>query len=148
MILIKFHICLYLYENNLDLGVTSNFDTGPMELNHKINAKNPSKHAQMRTEGFEEGTAHRYIENLVLDMASHELARVHPIINQGRRNQSLEVHGTLQGAKYTITFGVEMPKHDMGGEATLWWDKHHVVANGYDAIHLQWLCNHLLADLG
>jgi hypothetical protein len=29
MILIKFHICLHFFENNLDLGVTSNFDTGP-----------------------------------------------------------------------------------------------------------------------
>jgi hypothetical protein len=58
LILIKFHICLHFFENNLDLGVTSNFDTGPMESNHKINAKNPSKRTQMRAVGFEEGTAH------------------------------------------------------------------------------------------
>ena len=29
MLFIKFHICLHFFENNLDLGVTSNFDTGP-----------------------------------------------------------------------------------------------------------------------
>jgi len=84
MILIKFHICLHFFNNNLDLGVTSNFDTGPMESNHKINAKNPSKRTQMRADGFDEGTAHRYIENLVLDVADHELSRVSPIIKNHR----------------------------------------------------------------
>jgi len=74
LLLIKFHICLHFFENHLDLGVASNFDTGPMESNHKINAKNPSKHTQMRAEGFEEGTAHCYTENLVLDVAADELS--------------------------------------------------------------------------
>ena len=80
--MVKFHICLHFFENNLeDLGVTSNFDMGPLESSHKINAKNPSKRNQTRAEGFEEGTAHRYIEDLVLDVASHELSRVLPHID-------------------------------------------------------------------
>jgi hypothetical protein len=147
MLLIKFHICLHFFENNLDLGVTSNFDTGPMESNHKINAKNPSKRTQMRAEGFEEGTAHRYIEDLVLDVASHELSRVLPQISKNRLNKHVN-ESLLQGAKYTITFGASNLEHDLGGEVTLSWDKRHVVANGYNDQHIQWLCNHLLADLG
>jgi hypothetical protein len=147
MLLIKFHICLHFFENNLDLGVTSNFDTGPMESNHKINAKNPSKRTQMRAEGFEEGTAHRYIEDLVLDVASHELSRVLPQISKNRLNKHVN-ESILQGAKYTITFGASNLEHDLGGEVTLSWDKRHVVANGYNDQHIQWLCNHLLADLG
>jgi hypothetical protein len=134
-------------ENDLDLGVTSNFDTGPMESNHKINAKNPSKRTQMRAEGFEEGTAHWYIEDLVLDVASHELSRVLLQICKGHPTH----HGNnslLQGAKYTITFGATNLEHDLRGEVTLSWDKHHVVTNGYNDTHIQWLCNHSLLDLG
>jgi hypothetical protein len=98
MLLIKFHICLHFFENNLDFGVTSNFDTGPMESNHKINANNPSKCTQMHAQGFEEGTAHGYIEDLVLDVASHELSCFLPQICKGRPTH----HGNnslLQGAK-------------------------------------------------
>ena len=147
LILIKFHICLHFFENNLDLGVTSNFDTGPMESNHKINAKNPSKRTQMRAEGFEEGTAHRYIEDLVLDVASHELSRVLPIIQQVLPTPAT-MPQLLQGAKFTLTYGSEDMEHDLGGEVTLEWDQRHVVADGYQDEHIKWLCNHLLADLG
>ena len=147
LILIKFHICLHFFENNLDLGVTSNFDTGPMESNHKINAKNPSKRTQMRAVGFEEGTAHRYIEDLILDVATHELSRVSPIVEKRRPPSSQEL-SQLQGAKYTITYGAETPNHDLGGIATLEWDQRHIVANGYHGEHIQWLCNNLLSDLG
>ena len=147
LLLIKFHICLHFCENNLDLGVTSNFDTGPMESNHKINAKNPGKRTQMRAEGFEEGTAHRYIEDLVLTVASDALEKVIPDIRKGRPNQCGTASG-LQGAKYTITYGSANLEHDLGGEITLVWDKRHVVATGYDEKHIQWLCNHLLSDLG
>jgi hypothetical protein len=147
MLLIKFHICLHFFENNLDLGVTSNFDTGPMESNHKTNAKNPSKRTQMRAEGFEEGTAQRYIEDLVLDVASHELTKVLPLITEGRTNPFQDVT-PLQGAKYTVEFGDETPEHEMGSEVTLQWDTRHVVSDGYEARHIQWLANHLLADLG
>jgi hypothetical protein len=143
LIMIKFHICLHFFENNLDLGVTSNFDTGPMESNHRINAKNHSKRTQMRAEGFEEGTAHRYIEDLVLDVAAHELSRLLPIIHKGRPKPSTEVL-LLQGAKYTIIYGEETLEHDLGGTVTFQWDQQHVVANGYQAEHIQWLCNHLL----
>jgi len=54
----------------------------------------------------------------------------------------------LQGTKYTITFGAETPDHDLGGIVTLSWDRWHVVANGYDDKQIQWLCSHLLSDLG
>ena len=147
MILIKFHICLHFFENNLDLGVTSNFDTGPMESNHKINAKNPSKRTQMRAEGFEEGTANRYIEDLVLDFATHELSRVLPTIQIGCLKRTNNVM-PLQGAKYTIKYGEATTAKPMGGVVTFEWDKRHVVTDGYCHDHIQWLCNHLLAALG
>jgi hypothetical protein len=35
LLVIKFHLCLHFLENQLDFGVTSNVDTGPMESNHK-----------------------------------------------------------------------------------------------------------------
>ncbi len=101
----------------------------------------------MRAEGFEEGTTHCYIEDLVLDVAAHKLSQVLPIIQKGRSKASGEA-SLLQGAKYTITYGEETPDHDFGGSATLQWDQRHVVANGYQAEHIQWLCNHLLGDLG
>ena len=147
MLFIKFHICLHFFENNLDLGVTSNFDTGPMESNHKINAKNPSKRTQMRAEGFEEGTAHRYIEDLVIDVASHELSRVLPVISKDCSNPSALV-SLLQGAKYTIAFGDVTPDNLRAANFTLTWDKRHVVATGYDCKQMEWLANHLLVDLG
>jgi hypothetical protein len=147
MLIIKYHICLHFFENNLDLGVTSNFDTGPMESNHKINAKNPSKRTQMRAEGFEEGTAHRYIEDLVLDVAAHELSRVVPTIGTGSLNP-LAARSLLQGAKYTISFGPPNVHNANGGGATLSWKKRHLISNGYEAKHIEWLTNHLLADLG
>ena len=65
-----------------------------------------------------------YIENLVLDVASHELAQALPKICKGS------------------------PTHHGGNKVTLSWDKHHVVANGYNDKHIQWFCNHLLSDLG
>ena len=54
----------------------------------------------------------------------------------------------LQGAKFMLTYGAEDMEHDLGGEVTLEWDQPHVVANGYQDEHIQWLCNHLLSDLG
>jgi hypothetical protein len=40
----------------------------------------------MQAEGFEEGTAHQYIEDLMLDVASHELSRVLPDNSKDRPN--------------------------------------------------------------
>jgi hypothetical protein len=46
LLVIKFHLCLHFLENQLDFGVTSNVDTGPMGSNHKCNAKKPSGQTQ------------------------------------------------------------------------------------------------------
>ena len=46
LLVIKFNLCLHFLENQLDFGVTSNVDTGPMESNHKCNAKKPSGQTQ------------------------------------------------------------------------------------------------------
>jgi hypothetical protein len=51
LLIIKFHLCLH--SNQLDYGVTANVDTGPMESNHKCNAKKPSGQTQQRTDTIE-----------------------------------------------------------------------------------------------
>jgi hypothetical protein len=75
---IKFHLCLHFLENQLDFGVTSNVNTGPMESNHKCNAKKPSGQNQRRADTFELQTSRRYIENLILDKAVSTLEETYP----------------------------------------------------------------------
>jgi hypothetical protein len=79
LLVIKFHLCLHFLENQLDFGVTSNVDTGPMESNHKCNAKKPSGQTQRRADTFELQTSRRYIENLILDKAVLTLEETYPI---------------------------------------------------------------------
>ncbi len=45
----------------------------------------------MRAEGVEDGTAHGYVEDLVLDVAAHEMSKVLPIIQKGRPKTGEEV---------------------------------------------------------
>jgi hypothetical protein len=73
LLIIKFHLCLHFLENQLDFGVTANVDTGPMESNHKRNAKQPSGQTQRRADCIELQTSRRYIDNLILDTAESAL---------------------------------------------------------------------------
>ena len=65
-------------ENQLDFGVTANVDMGPMESNHKCNAKQPSGQTQRRAESIELQTSRRYIDNLILDKARYVAEIVFP----------------------------------------------------------------------
>jgi hypothetical protein len=79
LLVIKFHLCLHFLENQLDFGATSNVDTGPMESNHKCNAKKSSGQTQRRADTFELQTSRRYIENLILDKAVSTLEETYPL---------------------------------------------------------------------
>jgi hypothetical protein len=89
-------VCLHFLENQLDLGVTYNVDTGPMESNHECNVKKPSGQTQRRADTFELQTSRRYIENLILDKAVSTLEEFFPpsIIEK--------LEPPLVGAKFSI----------------------------------------------
>jgi hypothetical protein len=64
-LVIRFHLFLHFLENQLDFGVTSNVDTGPIEDNHKFDAKKASGQTQGCADTFELQTSHCYINNLI-----------------------------------------------------------------------------------
>jgi hypothetical protein len=76
LLVIKFHVCLHFLENQLDFGVTFNVDTGPVESNHKCNAKKPSGQTQRRADTFKLQTSRCYIENSILDKAVSALEEI------------------------------------------------------------------------
>jgi hypothetical protein len=96
LLIIKFHLCLHFFRNQLDFGVTANVDTGPMESNHKRNAKNPSGQTQRRAGTIELQTSRRYIDNLILDIAASTLQETHPPSTFER------ILPLLVGAKFTL----------------------------------------------
>ena len=141
LLIIKFHLCLHFLENQLDFGVTSNVDTGPMESNHKCNAKKPSGQTQRRAENFELQTSRRFIDNLILDKAASTLAETHP----PSIYEKTVPH--LVGAKFTIELTSDR-NDDLNPEATIVWDKCHRIETSYQPRFLEWLCSNILAELG
>jgi Plavaka transposase len=69
MKIIKFHLPLHFADDILRFGSMANFDSSIGESHHKDFAKKPSKNTQRRKEIFEEQTAKRQIDNLVIDRA-------------------------------------------------------------------------------
>jgi hypothetical protein len=87
---------VHFLENQLDFGVTSDVNTGPMESNHKCNAKKPSGQTQRRVDTFELQTSCRYIENLLLDKAVLKLEETYPL------SIIEKLEPPLAGAKFSI----------------------------------------------
>jgi hypothetical protein len=144
LLIIKFHLCLHFLENQLDYGVTANVDTGPMESNHKCNAKKPSVQTQRRAETIELQTSRRYIENLILDTAAATLERTHPQVVVDK-----QVVPVLSGAKFTIAWASSNgDDNDIKSHATIVWDKSNCIVTSYHPRYLQWLCINILAELG
>ena len=141
LLIIKFHLCLHFLENQLDFGVTSNVDTGPMESNHKCNAKKPSGQTQRRADTFELQTSRRYIENLILDKAVSTLEETFPpsIIEK--------LYPPLVGAKFSIQLTND-GDDELLPDATIVWDKSHRIERSYHPRFLGWLCSNILAELG
>ena len=146
MIIIKFHLCTHFYKNMMLLGVVSNIDTGPMESNHRINAKSPGERTQMQAEGFELQTSNQYVQDLILETAADYILPMDKSCLKAKIIPKKEPH--LQGAKFTIKFGDETITGDMNPLVKLEWDKSHIVASSYPAGHITWLCNNILSDLG
>jgi hypothetical protein len=141
LLIIKFHLCLHFLENQLDYGVTANVDTGPMESNHKGNAKKPSGQTQRRADTIELQTSRRYIDNLILDKAASTLEETHPTTTFEKINPP------LVGAKYTIELTSD-ENDDISPDATIVWDPSHRIETSYSPRFLEWLCSNILAELG
>ena len=65
---LKFHLMLHLWEDILKFGVPGNTDTEAGESNHKEIAKKTASRTQKRSKLLDWQTAHRYIENLTINM--------------------------------------------------------------------------------
>jgi hypothetical protein len=141
LLIIKFHLCLHFLENQLDFGVTANVDTGPMESNHKCNAKKPSGQTQRRADTIELQTSKRYIDNLILDKAASTLEETHP------PSTFEKILPLLVGAKFTIEMS-SCQDDNMSPDATIVWDKTHRIETSYHPRYLEWLCGNILAELG
>ncbi len=124
LLVIKFPLCLHFLEKQLDFGITSNVDTGPMEYNHKCNAKKPSGQTQRLADTFELQTSRRFIDNLILDKAVSTLEEMFsPSIFE-----RLEL--PLAGAKFSIQLS-----NDRQDKLTIIWDKSHCIKTSYHNDH-------------
>ncbi|WP_288992458.1 hypothetical protein [uncultured Marinobacter sp.] len=141
LLVIKFHLCLHFLENQLDFGVTSNVDTGPMESNHKSNSKKPSGQTQRRADTFELQTSRRYIDNLILDKAASTYEETHP------PSTFEKLEPVLVGAKFTIELSADS-SDELVPYATIVWDKSHRIERSHHPRFLAWLCSNILAELG
>ncbi len=141
LLVIKFHLCLHFLENQLDFGVTSNVDTGPMESNHKCNAKKPSGQTQRRADTFELQTSRRFIDNLILDKAVSTLEETFP------PSIFEKLLPTLAGAKFVIQITNDS-QDELLPDATIIWDKTHRIETSYASRFLEWLCSNILGVLG
>jgi hypothetical protein len=144
---IKYHISLHTPSNQEEFGVTSNVDSGPMESNHKTNAKRPCNRTQRRAITFEQQTSHRYVEDVIVDFAHERMRQTYP--QTELQNMQVGQHGEhlLLAAKYTV----EIKRTRLNQErptATFVWDERHVVETSYHPRHFEWLCSILLPEVG
>ena len=72
---IKTHLVLHLSEDMLDHGVPQNVNSAYAESAHIPLAKDTARKTQRRTSSFTKQAAHRYVENLVISLASSDMAR-------------------------------------------------------------------------
>jgi hypothetical protein len=124
LLVIKSHLCSHFLENQLDFGVNSNVDTGPMESDHKCNAKKPSGQTQRHADTFKPQTPPCYTDNLILDKAVSTLEEMFsPSIFE-----RLEL--PLAGAKFSIQLS-----NDRQDKLTIIWDKSHCIKTSYHNDH-------------
>ena len=70
---IKRHLVLHLCEDILDHGIPDNVNSAYAEPAHITLAKITSRNTQKRAISFTKQAAHRYVENLVVSLASTEV---------------------------------------------------------------------------
>lgn len=135
--------------NQEEFGVTANVDSGPMESNHKTNAKRPCNRTQRRALTFEKQTSYRYVEDVIVDFAHARMRQMHPETALQLHLLSTspqETEHLLLGAKYTVHIRNEL--NASFPTATFGWDPRHVVETSYHPRHFEWLCSILLPLVG
>ena len=75
---IKFHLVLHLADDILDHGVPENFNSSFAESAHITLAKDTSRNTQKRVNSFTLQSANRYVENLTIGRAWHEICPTAP----------------------------------------------------------------------
>ena len=75
---IKFHLVLHLADDILDHGVPENFNSSFAESAHITLAKDTSRNTQKRVNSFTLQSANRYVENLTIGRAWHEICPTTP----------------------------------------------------------------------
>ena len=66
---VKFHLLKHYAEDNVRFGLGANYCSGPGESMHKENVKKPSKRTQRRTSVFDQQSAKRIVEQVVIKRA-------------------------------------------------------------------------------
>jgi len=119
--LIKFHGIVHMADDILKFGVPGNFDTGPMEAEHKP-TKRAAKVTQKNEETFDEQTSQRLLETHLLELASEEM-QGRPLWNY-RRGYSHDSSNALDidivsdppviaGAQYIVEYSDRTSKYVM-----------------------------------
>jgi hypothetical protein len=119
---IKFHLVLHLCEDILDHGVPENVNSAYAESAHIPLAKSTTRNTQKRAVSFTRQAAHRYIENLVVSLASADMSRDTQTQNNHRvqdlpRSETHPPRGRLAGRQFHITWPIG------DGSATFQWKR-------------------------
>ncbi len=106
-IIIKTHLVLHLSEDMLDHGVPQNVNSAYAKSAHIPLAKDTARRTQWRTSSFAKQAPHRYVENLVISLASSDMARdnVKKCATPSAMASPLGV-GSLTGRGFFITSSV------------------------------------------
>jgi hypothetical protein len=74
---IKTHLVLHICEDMMDHGVPQNVNSAYAKSAHIPLAKETARKTQRRTSSFTKQAAHRYVENLVISLASSDMVSDH-----------------------------------------------------------------------
>jgi hypothetical protein len=108
---IKRHLVLHLCEDILDHGVPDNVNSAYAESAHIPLAKVTSRNTQKRAVSFTKQAANRYVENLVVSLASADLTNDIKLSGRSKSNtitptagRDIPPSGTLAGRQFTISW--------------------------------------------
>jgi hypothetical protein len=113
---IKKHLVLHLCEDILDHGVPDNVNSAYPESAHIPLAKITSRNTQKRAVSFTKQAAHRYVENLVVSLASADVVNDIKLKEGGRTDTQTpptaashtllagDKEGTMSGRKFTLSW--------------------------------------------
>ncbi len=108
---IKTHLVLHLFEDMLDHGVPENVNSSYAESAHIPLAKMTSRNTQKRAVSFTRQAAHRYVENLVVSLASADMSHNYSLGLQKPSpglvaTSETPTCGRLAGRQFNITWPV------------------------------------------